>query len=433
MRILLISGFSTAKIRSKMTLCKRTFFYKCLIKLFNLPNRVGEFRDTAPWIESIVENLKQKDDIELHVMAPHIRMYYSMEEFEMEGVVYHYYRSELSSLLRKINNYKLWKRLQMTSYYTKKILRRVRPDIVVLSGTENPVTSVSFLNCHNYPLYCLCQTIYNNPERAKYGTPNQLIQDMEKDIFANLSYFGVYGKMHYDLLMELKPGAIVFKYGYPSKGTLLEPSVTEKEFDFVNFALMHGSRKGTPDSIRALAIVKKRFPNVSLNIVGGCDEKGRVQLETLVRELGLEDNVIFTPFFEKKSDLLLYIQKSRFAVLPCKLDVISGTMNQAMQLGLPLVVYRTTGTPSFNREKDCVLIAEKGNIEEMAQHMLTLMEHPEKAEMLAKNAREYQEKKAEYSKGNGDRLLANFKAIIENYRYGTPIPEDQLFNPQVED
>ena len=65
--------------------------------------------------------------------------------------------------------------------------------------------------------------------------------------------------------------------------------------------------------------------------------------------------------------------------------------------------------------------------------MLTLMEHPEKAELLARNAREYQEKKAEYNKGNGDRLIANFKAIIENYQHGTPIPQNQLFNPETDD
>ena len=108
-------------------------------------------------------------------------------------------------------------------------------------------------------------------------------------------------------------------------------------------------------------------------------------------------------------------------------------MNQAMQLELPLVVYKTTGTPTFNRKKECVLIAEKGNVEELAQHMLTLMENPEKAEILKRNAREFQEKKVENSKKNGERLMANFRAIIGNYKNGTPIPREQLFNPDIDD
>ena len=433
MRVLLIAGFLDEEVRKQDIFKKDSPFIHKLVRLFKLPPRVGNLNDHAPWVRGIISFLETQEDIDLHVFGPQIRLKKHLTEFESRGVKYHFYTSEWTSLLRKLNRYKLWKRLINADFYFKKVLSKVNPDLVVLSGAENPATSVSILYADKYPRFCLCQTIYNNPERAKYNAPNRLKQEMEKDIFSKLHFFGVYSKMHYDLLREMKPDAIIFKYGYPSKGVLLEPSEVEKMYDFVNFALMHGSRKGTTDSIQALAIVKQKFPNVTLNIVGGCDESGRAKLENEVKELGLEENVIFTPFFEKKRDLLLHVQKSRFAVLPCKLDHTSGTMTQSMQLGLPLVVYKTTGTPTFNREKECVLIAEKGNVEELAQHMLTLMENPEKAKLLARNAREYQEKKVENNKVNGDRLVANFKAIIENYQHGTPIPQEQLFNPENED
>ena len=433
MKILLIAGFLDEGVRKQDIFKEDSSFFHQLVRLFHLPERVGNLNDHAPWVRSIISFLETQEDIDLHVFGPQIRLKRQLTEFELRGVKYHFYGSEWTSLLRKTNRYVFWKKWQRAGHYFRKVAKRINPDLVVLSGAENPATSVAILYAEKYPRYCLCQTIYNNPERSKYNTPNRLIQDMEKDIFSNLQYFGVYSKMHYDLLKKMKPDATIFKFGYPSIGVLLEPTKMKKEYDFVNFALMHGSRKGTPDCIQALAIVKQKFPNVTLNIVGGCDEAGRAKLELLVKELGLDENVTFTPFFEKKSDLLLHIQKSRFAVLPCKLDHTSGTMTQSMQLGLPMVVYKTTGTPAFNREKDCTLIAEKGNVEELAQHMLTLMEHPEKAEMLAKNAREFQEKRAEYNRGNGDRLVANMRAIIDKYRYGTPIPQEQLFDPEKED
>ena len=433
MKVLLIAGFLDEEVRCRGIFKGDNPLFHFLVRIMGLPSRVGHLNDHAPWIRSIISFLEMRDDVDLHVMGPQIRLKKRLTEYEEKGVKYHFYSSEWTSFWRILNNYKHWKHLQVSGLYAKRIADKVKPDIVVLSGAENPATSVSILYADRYPRFCLCQTIYNNPERDNYSTPNRLIQDMEKDIFSKLQFFGVYSKMHYDLLRKMKPDAIIFKYGYPSKGVLIEPSEVEKEYDFVNFALMHGSRKGTTDSIQALAIVKQKFPNVSLNIVGGCDESVRAMLDSMVKELGLEDNVTFTPFFEKKKDLLSHVQKSRFAVLPCKLDHTSGTMNQSMQLGLPLVVYKTTGTPDFNREKECVLIAEKGNVAEVAQHMLSLMEHPERAEQLAKNAREYQEIKAEYNKGNGDRLIANFKAIIENYQHGTPIPQEQMFNPKKED
>lgn len=433
MRVVLIAGFSNVEIREHLEFKEDQNWYHWLIRAFGLPARVGEFRDYAPWVPGIISEIEKQDDMELHVVGPQIRLKKSIETFQMRGVTYHFYQSEWTSLMRKLNRYKLWKRLQHSAYYVKQVIDEVQPDLIVLSGAENPATSIGILASDKYPRLCLCQTIYNNPERSQYTIPDRLKQDMEKDIFSQLQYFGVYSKMHYVLLRDLRPDATIFKFGYPSKGVLLEPSEVKKEYDFVNFALMHGSRKGTTDSIQALAIVKNKYPNVSLNIVGGCDPAGLEQLKALVAELGLEENVVFTPFFEKKSDLMLHVQKSRFAVLPCKLDHTSGTMNQAMQLGLPLVVYRTTGTPTFNLKKECVLIAEKGNVEELAQHMITLMDNPEKAESLKFNARELQKQRMAEARKNGERLMQTFRSIVAYEKYQKPIPQNQLFNIETTD
>lgn len=433
MKIVLIAGFSNPEIRNHLQFQKNSKWYQSLIKILHLPARVGEFRDYAPWVSNIIGCLEQEKDIELHVVGPQIRLKRPMGTFQLRGVTYHFYQSEWTSLIRLCNNYRLWKVLQRSTHFVKEVIDEVRPDLIVLSGAENPATSIGILASNKYPRLCLCQTIYNNPERRQYGRPKKLIQDMERDIFRHLDYFGVYSSMHYILLREFRPDATIFRFGYPSRGTLLEPSGVKKEFDFVNFALMHGSRKGTPDSIKALAIVKQKYPKVTLNIVGGCDPKGREQLKSLVAELDLEGNVSFTPFFEKRSDLLLHVQKASFAVLPCKLDHTSGTMSQSMQLGLPIVVYKTTGTPSFNREKQCALIAEKGNIEELAQHMMSLMENPTLAETLRKNAREFQEKKAEIAKQNGNRLIETFKAVIAKEQQVKDIPQELLFNPERDD
>ena len=430
MKIVLIAGFSNSEIREHLKFRNDSRLYKLLIKTFGLPARVGEFRDYGPWVPNIIAEVEKHGDIELHVVGHQIRLKQSMQTFQMRGVTYHFFPSEWTSFMRKCGKYSLWKKLQRSTHYVRQVVEEVKPDLIVLSGAENPATSIGILASDKYLRLCLCQTIYNNPERSQYSNPDSLKLEMEMDIFSQLKYFGVYSSMHYNLLREFRPNATIFKFGYPSKGRLLEPSEVKKEYDFVNFALMHGSRKGTPDSIRALAIVKRKYPDVTLNIVGGCDQKGMEQLKSLVAELDLEANVSFTPFFEKRSDLLLHVQKSHFAVLPCKLDHTSGTMTQSMQLGLPIVVYKTTGTPSFNREKQCALIAEKENVEQLAQHMMALMDNPELAETLRKNAREFQEKKAEIAKQNGKRLIETFKAVIEHYKEGKEIPQNLLFNPE---
>lgn len=424
----MICYFSNPKVREKLPLDDRKLYY-ILRKIMQLPTKSIKYGDIAPWTTSTIDCLSNRPDIELCVITPHSGLKKRHVFFEDKKVKYHFVACDLGNFLGKIiNNPRTWIKINPVGKIINSILNHYSPDIVVLIGAENAFYAHAVLSIKNYPVFVLCQTIYNNPERTQYHAMAPKCAAVERMIFQKESYFGVYSRMHYDLLRPLSPFAYIFKYGYPTKGLLLNPTPTDKEYDFVNFALTLDLRKGVHDSIKALSIVKQKYPNVKLNLVGVCNSDNQKELNELIHDLNLNENVIFTPFFEKQSDLFLHIQKSRFAVLPCKLDNISGTMTQSMQLGLPLVVYKTTGTPLLNREKECALIAEKGNIEELAKQMLTLMDCPEKAKMLAKNAREFQEKQVEYDRGNGDRLVANMRAVIANYRNGAPIPQVQLFD-----
>ena len=187
MRIALIAGYSSKAVREHLEFKKDSRLYHGLIKLLGLHERVGNFSDTVPWIIPIINDLRRRPDVELHVIAPHIRLKRSMQEFELDGVKYHYFPAELTSILRLLRNYKLWKTLQQSKRYARRILKEIKPDIVLLSGAENPVTSGAIFGATEYPCVCLCQTIYNDPEMHKYTKPDKLRQQLELDIFVNLS------------------------------------------------------------------------------------------------------------------------------------------------------------------------------------------------------------------------------------------------------
>lgn len=429
MKIVLIAGYSSKPVREHLVFKKDSKLYHGLIKILGLPARVGNFSDTVPWVISIINDLRKRPGVELHVIAPHIRLKKSRQEFEMDGVQYHYYPSEWTSLLRLVRNYPLWKMLQCSKRHAKYYLNQIKPDIVLLSGAENPVTSGSIFGAKCFPCVCLCQTVYNDPDMAIYNKPDKLRQQLELDIFRELVFFSVYCKKHYDLLRANSKDRLIFRFNYPPSKSFPAPLDIPKEFDFVNFAQLHTGAKGTPDSVKALAIVKKQYPKVTLNIVGGCDDKMRAELDQIIHENGLEDNVIFTPFFERKEDLLVHIQKSRFGVLPCKLDNTSGTMSQCMNRRIPIVVYKTTGTPAFNQVRQCALIAEMDDIEGLAQHMITLMSDPELAKTLAENGRWYKEDQVQRHIDNWERMVENFPLIIDHFKNGTPIPQERLYNP----
>lgn len=427
LKIVLICHFSTEKVRNQLPLDNRKL-YSLVRKLLRMPVKNAGYGDIAPWTSDLITKLSERNKIELHVISAHTGLKRMLYSFYSNNVHYYFVKADFSTLLKRIipNDF-LWRKLNPMRFVVRKVVKNISPDIVNLIGAENAYISGTILDIKDYPILVLCQTIYNNPNRSKFGIVDSKNASTEMLIFQKENYFGVYSRMHYDLLIQHKPDALIFDFQWPS-GKLPEVMlVEEKKFDFINFAMSLSFNKGFHDSILALAIVRRKYPNVVLNLVGGGDSQIRQELETLVEENDLKDNVIFTPFFEKKEDLFQHLQNSRFAVLPCKMDVTSGTMSQSMYYKLPLVVYKTTGTPKFNIDKECVLIAEHNNIEDLAEKMLFLMDNPEKAKQMSENAHEY----IINSKDNSEiteRLISDYHAIIDHYNNQTPIPKELLFD-----
>lgn len=175
----------------------------------------------------------------------------------------------------------------------------------------------------------------------------------------------------------------------------------------------------------ALAIVKKTHPNVKLNLVGSPTPQDEKLYHDLVAEFDLKENVVFTPSFELQKDVFQHIQKARFALLPYKLDYISSTTWQAMYYEMPVICYKTMGTPTINADKECILIAEMENVESLAEKMLVLLENPDKADELRKNAKQLVDNRNDGIKITNE-IVRNFRAIVNNYNNGTPIPEEYL-------
>lgn len=427
MRVLLIAGFSNDEVRRHMVFNSHARLFNGLIRLFGLPQHVGKFSDHAPWVSNMIKDLEKRGDIELHVAGPHIRLKRAIEEFEIRDVSYHFFRAEISSFFRLVGNYKVWKKLQRSCHYMKKILEKVEPDIVVLSGAENPTTSISILAANNYPRLCLCQTVYNDDNLDGFFKRDKLHMDLERDIISSLDHVGVYSKKHYLLIRGLGYKKNIYRFSYPTPFLQENPSI-EKKYDFVNYAANHGSVKGTQDSIKAMALLKDEKPNVTLNIVGKVDEQLMVELKSLIDQYSLQKNVFFTPAFENRDELLEHIQQSHYAVLPCKNDFISGTTVESMMLGIPAVVYKTAGTPSLNNEKECVLIAENGDVNDLANKMASLINCQDKAVTIRENGKWYMKKWIDNNNKNWDKMVNCFSYIIEQYQTGKQVPVEMLFD-----
>ena len=396
-----------------------------LVEKMKLSNRIQTI-DKASWVGDLITELKKQQDVEIVSVSPQIKMGKGVESFSHDGVKYCFYSADFSQALRLVKNYGLWKKLETCSRKVKKIVDTEKPDLIILFGTENFTVSAPILKLMDYPVLCILQTVYCNPERAKYTTPNKMIMQLENEILHKVKFIGTGSKDYYRLIKKINPDLSVLNYAWISS-SLPQLDSCQKKYDFVNYAFNLDPRKGDEDSVRALAIVKQTHPDVTLNLAGGMTDARKEYIMCVVNELGLQDNVSFTPMFERKEDMYKHVLQARYALLPVKLDLVSTTTRESMYYGLPVITNITAGTPALNSEKQCVLLAEKGNVESLAKCMLKVMENEKLAKMLSENGHEYMVRQMD----NGPKMEINMriiKAVVEYYNNGITIPYDLLLD-----
>jgi len=98
--------------------------------------------------------------------------------------------------------------------------------------------------------------------------------------------------------------------------------------------------------ISTFAIVQKKYPNLSLLVVG--DGEIRPELETLVDELNISDKVIFTGF---QANPVSYLQLMDIFLLPSLSEGTAMTLLEAMSLSKACIVTDVGGNPEIIEDK----------------------------------------------------------------------------------
>ncbi len=430
LKVAFICHFSDQEIRSKLSLSN--FNIRNRLKRLFRKNNATIYHDFAPWVSNLIKEFEKFKDVQLHIIAPHAGLKRFTQEFELNGVFYHFFKPELPLFADRLINKLIGRKdrkYRLNRFFIARFIKNIQPDVINLIGTENPYYSISALDIKNIPVFVSAQTVYTNPKRKELSGSIDLHRwNVELKIHQKERYFGCSGRMHRDLILKNNPQAITFKHFFPIQIPYLVKEVP-KEYDFIFFASQVTKKKGIEDAIEALALVKKEYSQVTLNVVGRCEENYKSSILKRIAALSLQDNVTFNDYIPVHFDMHQHIKKARFALLPVKLDVISGTIIEAMLLELPLVTYKTSGTPYLNKDGETVLLADIGDIETLAKQMLKLMNDPEYAGQLATKAKAFVEREFDNAK-SAQRLLACLRAVVQHYYHNTPIPKQLLFDPK---
>lgn len=428
-KVVWLCHFSNTFVHSKLEL-GYSRFTKVLLKMAHRPVSL-DVPEFANWVTNGIAEFEKIEDVELHIISPYPHMKHRTQEFVSNGIRYHFFQSEDDNVwnlfYRKIAKPSYWayKRNRKTIL---SIIDSIQPQVVHLFGAENPGYSMGILDVPKEMItIAQLQTLMNDPDFQKnYPISPRMYQfrsSVEKEIIKKVDYPATPAVKYRNIIcQDIRSNATILNLGLALHDPIVKDE-TEKVYDFVYFAA--NLSKAADLALEAFGKAFQQKPELTLDIVGGCDVSFKQVLDEIIHRYGMEKAVRFEGRLPSHDDVLTQIRKSRYALLPLRIDLTSGTIREAMSNGLPVLTTDTgeLGTQKLNAGLSCVLISQVGDHEALAANMLRLLEDTELAETLRQNS--YKSRDA--NKTNEEtslRYMEAYNACINYKKKGIPIPNE---------
>jgi glycosyltransferase involved in cell wall biosynthesis len=346
--------------------------------------------ESAPWITRLIKLFERYESYELHIVAPYWKIL-SKKYFVQKGTPYHFFPWRVSPFGKNINTMIHYETGHFyTNYQIKKIVNKIKPDLIHLFGFENPRYSAGvFQFKERIPILISVQGFSSSQEMGNRYQQKRIL--IEQKIIKGFTNFGVRDNQMTEFIKFLNPSSIFFWH----EMAINKPKLTisqENNIDFVFFARITKD-KGIEDLIKALSVVKREKKDVSLCIIGFASERYKEKIISLISEAGLDQNVYFKGEVKTQNEVFEFVSHSKICVLPTWADTIPGTILESMFMKIPCISYKTGGIPTLNDYSETIRLVEKGDIKSLAAQMLFLLNNPEYSNEMANNAYEYVNKR----------------------------------------
>ena len=417
----------------------------CNLNLFPFSEKLGIdknlFQDQHPvtWITTLYKKFSTYRDIELIIISTS-QFVKKVKQFDSDNV--HFIiipknrypfpsRAELNKIFSPLVTWiirlvliipkRLFKIIKIIDVFTGyrffvcrviKIVNRINPDIVHSHGTEF-VYSIP-LNYLKLPCIVQTQGLMNSVIAYNSSLLPRLQKRLEDKVFKKQRNFIINSDFVKKIIKTYNSDAKFWKIFYMIDIDIINalPSV-ECNTDLV-FAAAVNKGKGIEDLLLACKLIKFKFPDFKLKIIGYNSTQYLNYLKILIDEYNLNDNIKFLGFIPEREEMLMEVKKSKISVLPTYHDTTPGTISEAMFLGVAVVAYDVGGIPDMIVQNESGILVEKGNIDQLAASIIKLMENEDKRIYLIHNAKN----RAEflYSKDVADEIISAYSEVIEEFK-----------------
>jgi len=148
--------------------------------------------------------------------------------------------------------------------------------------------------------------------------------------------------------------------------------------------------KGHRYLIKAISEVSKSFPNIKLILAG--NGSLRDALESLSRELNIEEKVLFTGKISHKS-IYKILKRVNIYAFPSLAELFPFAILEAMAARKPIVATSVGGVVEVIKNEETGLLVPLGNPTELAKGIKRLINNPSEAEEMGRKCRKLIEKK----------------------------------------
>lgn len=142
-----------------------------------------------------------------------------------------------------------------------------------------------------------------------------------------------------------------------------------------NVARLMPEKKGQDILIKAVAEVKKRYPDIICYFAGGYDEnhKGAFEiLQHMVKELNLEENVVFLGSI---NDVPRLLERLDIFVMPSRFEGFGISLIEAMAMGIPCVASDLDGPAEIIGNDERGYLFSSGDAMELSDKIIQVIEH----------------------------------------------------------
>lgn len=282
------------------------------------------------------------------------------EKFEKDGILHYGINIPLGRFPKSVLSF--FRNHGLKLLYKKIKKEYGKPDLMHAHFTGSAYSAAKLIEYNKLPLVItehFSKIMSDNTEKSLYKMADFAYQQADEIISVSPAFKEIIDNKFNQKSIYI-PNIVdtnIFKYN--SK----EMNCSE-EFNFISVGNLI-KHKRMHHTIKAFNRAFNNNTKVKLTIIGGGPEKKN--LESLIKELNLEDRIKLTGRIERK-EIAEYFKKSDAFVLASKGETFGVVFIEAMASGLPVIATRCGGPEHFIK-KEQGLIIEKNNIDKLAGAM----------------------------------------------------------------